>query len=175
VGPLGNGEQCARGRRKWEGGAEVELAPNAAFQGLLDAIHAEEMILDNPPLADSSSDITFSSGSSNSSYSDNAANQQIVVHAGIDIGMIPFNQMGERLQNIAQAYLDEEDEDLAGENGLLLQDNAEEQHEENNENALQLLEDVNMVHPQEAHMIIGRVETHFFPIPEEHDPAKRFS
>jgi hypothetical protein len=150
---------------------EVELAPNAAFQGLLDAIQAEEMILDNPPLADSSSAITFSSGSSNSG--DNATDQQIVVHAGEDLAIVPFNQMGEGLQNIVQAYLDEEGDDL--EDGMLLQDNVVNLQENNNENALHLLENVNLVPPHEAHLMIGRVETHFFNIPEEHDLTKRFS
>jgi hypothetical protein len=62
---------------------EVDLAPNAAFQGLLDAIHVEEMHLDNPPPVDSSSEITYSSGSSNSSSSNNTANQELIVHAGL--------------------------------------------------------------------------------------------
>jgi hypothetical protein len=153
---------------------EVDLAPNAAFQGLLDAIQAEEMVLDNPPVADSSSDITFSSGSSNSNFSDNAANQQLVVHAGPILDMIPFNQIGEGLQNIALAYLEEDDESSDEENGLLLQDYADRQQDGNNI-ALQPLEDVNLVPPQEAHSIIGRVQTTFFPVPEEHDISTRFS
>jgi hypothetical protein len=80
---------------------EVDLAPYAAFQGLLDAIHAEEMNIDNPPPADSSSDITYSSRSSNSNSSDNVANQQIIIHAGLEMGLLPKNQMGEGLLNIA--------------------------------------------------------------------------
>jgi hypothetical protein len=36
------------------------------------------------------------------------------------------------------------------------------------------MEDVNMVPPQEAHLIIGKVQTHFFSVPEEHDLTKRF-
>jgi hypothetical protein len=129
---------------------EVDLAPNAAFQGLLDAIQAEEMNLDNPPLADSSSDLTYSSGSSNSSA--NAANQQLVIHAGAPVGLIPFHQMGEGLHNIALAYIEEEEEDIDDENdnGVIQQANAENIPEANNENNFQLLDDVNMVHPHEA-------------------------
>jgi hypothetical protein len=51
----------------------------------------------------------------------------------------------------------------------------EEQVENNNINEFQLLEDVNMVPPQEDHLEIGKVERHFFDIPEEHDLTKRFS
>jgi hypothetical protein len=51
----------------------------------------------------------------------------------------------------------------------------EEQFGDNNINEFQLMEDVNMVPPQEAHLVIGKVETHFFAIPEEHDLTKRFS
>jgi hypothetical protein len=126
---------------------EVDLVPNAAFQGLLDAIQAEEMNLDNPPLADSSSDITYSSGSSNSSLG--AVNQQLVVHAGAPVGLIPFHQMGEGLQNIALAYIEEEEADFDDENGngMIQQANAENIPDDNNENNFQLLEDVNMVPP----------------------------
>jgi hypothetical protein len=151
---------------------EEDLAPNAAFQGLLDAIQAEEMQLDNPPLADSSSDLTFSSGSSHSSA--NAANQKLVIHAGAPEGLIPFHQMGEGLQNIALAYIEEEEEDFDDEinNGIIHQANAENIPEANNENNFQLLDDVNLVPPHEAHLIIGRVETSFFSIPDEHDLTK---
>jgi hypothetical protein len=153
---------------------EVDLAPNAAFQGLLDAIQAEEMILDNPPVADTSSDITYSSGSSNSSV--NAANQQLVIHAGVEVGLLPFNQMGEGLQNIALAYIEEgEEADSDDENGMIHQANAVNIPEEDNGNAFLLLEDDNLAPPQEAHLIVGRVETSFFSIPEEHDLTKRFS
>jgi hypothetical protein len=73
---------------------EVDMTPNAAFQGLLDAIHAEKMQHNNPPPADSSSEITYSSGSSNSSSSNNASNQQLIIHAGLALEMLPINQMG---------------------------------------------------------------------------------
>jgi hypothetical protein len=83
---------------------------------------------------------------------------------GAAVGLIPFNQMGEGLQNIALAYIEEEEADLddENENGTIQQANAENIPEENNENAFQLMEDVNMGTPQEAHLIIGRVETSFF-------------
>jgi hypothetical protein len=73
--------------------------------------------------------------------------------------------MGEGLQNIALAYIEEEDEDIDEENdnGIIQQANAENILGENNENNVQLLDDVNMMPPHEAHLIIGRVETSFFP------------
>jgi hypothetical protein len=45
------------------------------------------------------------------------------------------------------------------------------------EDDLFLPADVNMVPPNEAHLqlALGRVQTHFFPIPEEHDLSRRFS
>jgi hypothetical protein len=159
-------------------GMEVDLAPNAAFQGLLDAIQAEEMQLDNPPPADSNSEITYSSGTSSSNSSDSAANLQLVVHEGLAIDMLPVHQIGEGLLNIAQAYLDEDEDELLDYEDIdnnMQQIQEEEQVENNNINGLLLLEDVNMVPPQEAHLIIGKVETHFFAIPEEHDLTRRFS
>jgi hypothetical protein len=136
------------------------------------------MNIDNPPPSDSSSDITYSSRSSNSSSSDNVANQQIIIHAGLEMGLLTNNQMGEGLLNIAQAYLDEEEEELEGND--FLEENTQQVHEEehlgeNNDDDFQLLEDVNIVPPQEAHLIIGKIETHFFSVPEEHDLTKRFS
>jgi hypothetical protein len=46
-----------------------------------------------------------------SSSSNNAANQQLIIHAGLALEMLPINQMGEGLLNIAQAYLEEDDDE----------------------------------------------------------------
>jgi hypothetical protein len=91
---------------------EVNLAHNATFQGLLDAIQAEEMHLDNPPPADSNSEITYSSGSCSSNSSDVVANLQLIVHDGLALNLLPVNQIGEGLLNIAQAYLEEEEDEM---------------------------------------------------------------
>jgi hypothetical protein len=86
------------------------------------------------------------------------------------LGLPPNNQMGDGLLNIAQAYLDEEEEELVGEYFLgenNQQGHAVDQRGENNANDFQLMEDVNMVPPQEEHLVIGKIETHFFSVPEE--------
>jgi hypothetical protein len=176
-----NGNEEEDGWGHWEMGynvqqeieneMEVDLAPNAAFQGLLDAIHAEKMNVDNSPLIDSSSDITYSSRISNSSFSDNSANQQPFIHDG-PMGMLPNNQMGEGLMNIENSYIDEEEDEVVGDD-LIGVDNQHipgfDQLGENNTNDFQLLDDVNMVPPQATHLIIGKVQTHFYSVTEEHD------
>jgi hypothetical protein len=70
------------------------------------------MHLDNPPPADSNSEITYSSGSCSSNSSDVVANLQLIVHDGLALNLLPVNQIGEGLLNIAQAYLEEEEDEM---------------------------------------------------------------
>jgi hypothetical protein len=150
---------------------EEDIAPNEAFQELSNAIQAEEIEvpLGHPP-NNSSSNITFSvnspkGGSSNDSVNNNS---QLVIHGMEIVGEV--NQMvvplGDGLNNILNSYQDidavigeEEDNGMVDdlEEGMIIPNN------------------LNMHPPEEAHLVLGRVETFFFHVREEHNPHSRFS
>jgi hypothetical protein len=88
--------------------------------------------------------------------------------------------LGEGLLNTLQAYSAEEDYV-----GILSQPDtpgpslvpSATQELDHMEESLFLPDNVQLVPPNEAHLqlTLGRVHTHFFPIPEEHDLTRRFS
>jgi hypothetical protein len=147
---------------------EEEIAPNAAFQELLDAIQAEEMEVPPGRPPNISSNITFSVNSpEGGSSNDSVNNMQLVIHGmAVDAEVSQVNvPLGDGLNNIFNAY---QDLDAMGEeedNGMV-DDMREDEIIPNN---------LNLQPPEVAHLMLGRVETFFFPVPEEHNLFSRFS
>jgi hypothetical protein len=88
--------------------------------------------------------------------------------------------LGEGLSNIIQAYPDEEEhEESSAQPGICDTSlgNSESQGTQQIEDSLFLPDNVQMVPPNEAHLqlTLGRVQTHFLPIPEEHDLTRKMS
>jgi hypothetical protein len=73
-----------------------------------------------------------------------------------------FQQIGQGLLNLIEAYQDVDEEEV------IEADNV------NNEEDF-ILEDVNLLHPNEAHLQIGMVQTHFFPVNDQSSVCQYFS
>jgi hypothetical protein len=117
-----------------------------------------------PPLLDANSFINISSSSS-----EDTASQPPVPSVVLPAG--PLIQA----QDIE---VDQQLEDIIESSNPALSHNVA-IHEENAtvDDSLFLPDNVNLVPPNEAHLqlLLGRVQTHFFAVPEEHDLTRRFS
>jgi hypothetical protein len=132
---------------------ELDADNNMALNNLLEIAEAEELQLNQlSPVQDLNSGITVTSSegasSANNSFAQAAAGfpqlevQQHAEHLGLGVG----------LQNLMNAYHGEDGGDSDSDNSM---------------GNMFLLDDVNMVDPNEAHLQIGMVRTHFFPIKKE--------
>jgi hypothetical protein len=132
-----------------------------------------EEIQDNhgdQPVQDDDSGLTVSLSSSEGANSVNLANQMVIfgeeVHQPIDQIVeqqaLGFQHIGQGLLNLIEAYQDVDEEEV------IEADNV------NNEDDF-MLEDVNLLHPNEAHLQIGMVQTHFFRVNEQSSVCQYFS
>jgi hypothetical protein len=98
---------------------------------------------------------------------------RVIVHGNEQgLNFDNFIQLGEGVQNIILAYLDmEENEDFDAENQNddILNDNIE------GENFMDLSNDNELVPPEVAHLQMGFVHTHFFPVPDKQELFSEFS
>jgi hypothetical protein len=135
-----------------------------------------------PPLPDSTSLVHISSSSSEETTS-HMTLTSVVVSPGsfaqthVDQPTLP---LGDGLLSLIQAY-SEEDDSLGGHSqpdipSSSMAPSAVQDMAAREDNML-LPDNINMVSPNEAHLqlTLGRTETHFFSIPEEHDLTRKFS
>jgi hypothetical protein len=127
----------------------MQLDPNAGLNNILRAMEVEE-ILDNhgdQPIQDEDNGLTISLSSSEGANSVNPANQMVIFGGEVQQPMgqiveqqaMGFQQIGQGLLNLIEAYQDvDEDEVIEADNV--------------NEEEDFMLEDVNLLHPNEAHL-----------------------
>jgi hypothetical protein len=127
---------------------DLDANQNLALNNLLDAVEAEELQMNHLyPAQLLSSDITVSSSEGANSVNNPAAQ-------GSDSAQMEVQQpagnigLGAGLQNLIEAYHDDE-----GDSGS-----------ENSMGNMFMLDDINMMNPNEAHLQIGFVRTHFYPV-----------
>jgi hypothetical protein len=139
----------------------------------------------HPPLLDADSFINISSSSSEdtaahdpqASGSSSGPAHQVQPEISQQSSALPFLPLGDGLFNILQAYSAQDDsltdESDNGYVGTSLTNPSSQAIQDD----LFLPENVNMVPPNEAHLqlTLGRVQTHFTPIPVEHDLSRRIS
>jgi hypothetical protein len=137
---------------------------------------------EEPPLPDVTSMVQVSSSSSEDSTShypvSKAASMVTVASGSSQSGALqPALPLGEGLLSLMQAYSTETDplEGSSFPNSSMDSDAI--QTLDTMADNLFLPDNVNMVPPNEAHLqlTLGRVETHFFSIPEEHNLARKLS
>jgi hypothetical protein len=176
----------------WAMGAEQEQPqPMEVEEQQVD--HQEEMILEDqhlgPPLLDAGSLVNVSSSSSESSATFDTLSvagpscgpldqaQSTLAEQQIDQSSLP---LGEGLLNILQAYSSQDDslpnitEEVAAGSSMLALSS---QLLTSADDDMFLPSDVNLASPNEAHLqlTLGRVQTYFSPVPEEHELAKKVS
>jgi hypothetical protein len=127
---------------------ELDANQNLALNNLLDAVEAEELQMNHLyPAQLLSSDITVTSSEGANSVNNPAAQgsdsaQMEVQQPASNIGL------GAGLHNLIEAYHDEE-----GDSGS-----------ENSLGNMFMLDDINMMNPNEAHLQIGFARNHFYPV-----------
>jgi hypothetical protein len=146
------------------------------------ALDAEDQV---PPLLDEHSFVNLSSSSSEDSATHNPLGildiapqtQSASSELHLDQPVLP---LGEGLLNILQAYSAQDDSlDVSSENISSASNinNSASLDGADMEEDVFLPDNVNVASPNEAHLqlMLGKVQTHFFPIPEEHDLTRKLS
>jgi hypothetical protein len=126
--------------------------------------------------------VQISSSSSEGTSFQGPAESEILSAVALPITNSPHLEqpLGEGLSNIIQAYpVEEETEEnfAQPENNDTYLGTSESQGAQLIEDSLFLPDNVQLVPPNEAHLqlTLGRVQTHFLPIPEEHDLTRKMS
>jgi hypothetical protein len=157
---------------------EVEQQPEPEQQFEVDMGNEDQ----GPPLPDATSFVQLSSSSSEGLASQGHADNEAVSSVPLTLANVahPVPPLGEGLLNILQAYSADEDSEEPSvqpdRNDPSLA-SSESQGMHLIEDSLFLPDNVQLVPPNEAHLqlTLGRVQTHFLPIPEEHDLTRRMS
>jgi hypothetical protein len=165
---LQNNEDEDEGWGHWAMGNNINIEnanmpeQNAGLNNLLDAMEAEEIQenLDDQPMQDENSGLTISISSSEGASSNNAdillppldEAQQNLEQNPIDQQLVQGqNLIGVGMMNIIEAYQEEEEDVVLNAASPV------------NGNDF-MMEDVNLMEPNEAYLQIGMARTFFFPV-----------